>query len=107
MPKYRGAAPIDNAILNGILKTGVTIMHMDDGLDTGDIIDVETIEILPNETTENSLSVLQHWAGTTINPVLETLGSWRDYCYTTDILRHLIRAKLQRTWDSLIGIVQL
>ena len=38
LPKYRGAAPIHYAILNGDTKTGVTIMHMDDGLDTGDIL---------------------------------------------------------------------
>ncbi len=41
LPKYRGAAPIHYAILNGDTKTGVTIMHMDDGLDTGDIIDID------------------------------------------------------------------
>ena len=35
----------------GILKTGVTIMHMDDGLDTGDIIDIVETDILPGETT--------------------------------------------------------
>ena len=45
LPKYRGAAPIHYAILNGDTKTGVTIMHMDDGLDTGDIIDIAEIDI--------------------------------------------------------------
>lgn len=38
LPKYRGAAPIQWAIINGETQTGVTIMHMDEGLDTGDII---------------------------------------------------------------------
>src|SRR5262245_48074739 len=38
LPKYRGAAPIQWAILNGELETGVTIMKMDAGLDTGDIV---------------------------------------------------------------------
>ena len=71
LPKYRGAAPIHNAILNGDTKTGVTIMHMDDGLDTGDIIDVETIEILPNETTGELFERIATLGGTTINPVLE------------------------------------
>ena len=43
LPKYRGAAPIQWAIINGEKKTGVTIMYMDEGLDTGDIISsVET-----------------------------------------------------------------
>ena len=48
---YRGAAPIHYAILNGDTKTGVTIMHMDDGLDTGDIIDIVETDILCGETT--------------------------------------------------------
>lgn len=50
LPKYRGAAPIQWAILNGEATTGVTIMQMDEGLDTGDILSMETLDILPNET---------------------------------------------------------
>ena len=38
LPKYRGAAPIQRAIMDGERETGVTVMYMDDGLDTGDII---------------------------------------------------------------------
>jgi methionyl-tRNA formyltransferase len=38
LPKYRGASPIQSAILNGETETGVTIMKMDVGLDTGDIL---------------------------------------------------------------------
>jgi len=38
LPKYRGAAPMQRAIMNGDEETGVTIMYMDEGLDTGDII---------------------------------------------------------------------
>lgn len=40
LPKYRGAAPMQRAIMEGESETGVTIMYMDEGLDTGDIIDV-------------------------------------------------------------------
>lgn len=50
LPKYRGAAPIQWAIINGDKKTGITIMYMDEGLDTGDIISMQETEILPNET---------------------------------------------------------
>ena len=50
LPKYRGAAPIHWAILNGDRNTGITLMKMDQGLDTGDIIAQETTGILPNET---------------------------------------------------------
>jgi methionyl-tRNA formyltransferase len=51
LPKYRGAAPIQWAVLNGDKTTGVTTMYMDEGMDTGDIILKEKIEIGENETT--------------------------------------------------------
>lgn len=50
LPKYRGAAPIQAAIINGEEKTGVTIQHMDVKLDTGDIILQESIPIANDET---------------------------------------------------------
>ena len=51
LPHYRGASPIQTAILNGDTETGVTIMRTEAGLDTGDIIKTRTVEILPDETT--------------------------------------------------------
>ncbi|MCL2568923.1 MAG: methionyl-tRNA formyltransferase [Oscillospiraceae bacterium] len=51
LPKYRGAAPIQWAILNGEQVTGVTIMHMDVGLDTGDIISMRETPVEPTETS--------------------------------------------------------
>lgn len=51
LPKYRGAAPIQWAVLNGDKKTGVSIMQMDEGLDTGDVLLVKETEIDMNETS--------------------------------------------------------
>ena len=51
LPKYRGAAPIQWAVLNGDKKTGVTTMYMDVGMDTGDMILKEKVEIGEDETT--------------------------------------------------------
>ena len=51
LPKYRGAAPIQWAILNGEKVTGVTTMYMDVGMDTGDMILKEKVAIGENETT--------------------------------------------------------
>lgn len=51
LPKYRGAAPIQWSILNGDKKTGITTMYMDEGMDTGDIILKQEVEIGENETT--------------------------------------------------------
>ena len=51
LPKYRGAAPIQWAVLNGDKETGITIMKMAEGLDTGDMILVDRTEIGENETS--------------------------------------------------------
>jgi len=56
LPKYRGAAPIQWAIINGEQETGVTTMRLDPGMDTGDILLQERMPILP-EDTAGSLSV--------------------------------------------------
>ena len=52
LPKYRGAAPMQRAIMEGERETGVTVMHMAEGLDTGDIISVEKFPILPEDDFE-------------------------------------------------------
>ena len=51
LPKYRGAAPIQWAVLNGDKTTGITTMYMDEGMDTGDMILKEEVEIGEEETT--------------------------------------------------------
>lgn len=51
LPKYRGAAPIQWAVINGEKKTGITTMYMDEGMDTGDMILQEEVSIGENETT--------------------------------------------------------
>lgn len=50
LPKFRGPSPIQNALLEDEKITGTTIMLMDAGMDTGDILKQETVEISPNET---------------------------------------------------------
>lgn len=61
LPKYRGASPIQSAIINGEKQTGITLMYMDEGLDTGDIITEEVVDIDDNdnlETLSNKLKML-------------------------------------------------
>lgn len=53
LPKYRGASPIQWAIINGDEKTGITIMHMDVGLDTGDMIIQKEVTIDKKETAKS------------------------------------------------------
>jgi len=51
LPRWRGAAPVQRAILAGDTQTGITIMQMDEGLDTGDILYQQTCQISPTDTT--------------------------------------------------------
>jgi methionyl-tRNA formyltransferase len=53
LPKYRGASPVTAAILAGDAETGVTLMRMDAGLDTGDILAAASVGISPRDTTES------------------------------------------------------
>lgn len=70
LPKYRGASCIQASILNGDKKTGITIMKMDKGLDTGPIISQHSIPIENNDTAESVFDKLSELAGKTIVPVL-------------------------------------
>ena len=53
LPKYRGAAPIQRSIIDGDTETGVSVMKMDVGLDTGDVMLVERVPILENDNFED------------------------------------------------------
>lgn len=63
LPRYRGASPIQRAIMNGESETGVTIMFMDEGEDTGDIILQERVPIGITETSERLSEKLANIAG--------------------------------------------
>ena len=61
LPKLRGGAPIHRAIINGLSKTGITIMYMNEGMDKGDIISQREIAIEDDDTAEtlhDKLSIL-------------------------------------------------
>ncbi len=53
LPKLRGGAPLHHAIIDGLDKTGVTIMYMDEAMDTGDIISTISYDIKSSDTTED------------------------------------------------------
>jgi methionyl-tRNA formyltransferase len=71
LPRWRGAAPIQRAILAGDRETGVTIMQMDEGLDTGPILLQQAVPILP-ETTAGELAETLAGLGTKL--MVEALG---------------------------------
>ncbi len=73
LPKYRGASPIQHAVLNGDKITGVTAMQMGEGLDTGDILMVKKTEIGENETSGELFDRLAQLGGDLIIETLESL----------------------------------
>ncbi len=75
LPKYRGAAPIQWAILNGETLTGVTTMYMDTGMDTGDMILKETVSINENETTGELWNRLSKIGGELLVKTIEQIES--------------------------------
>jgi len=75
LPKYRGAAPIAWAIVNGEKKTGITTMLMDRGLDTGDILLQEELQIRDDDTTE-TLSLRLSELGASL--LLKTISRIKD-----------------------------
>jgi methionyl-tRNA formyltransferase len=81
LPAYRGASPIAAAILDGLAETGVSIMLMDEGMDTGPVLAQECLTIADDDTTESLsrrlselgaallLSVLPRWIEGNVAPV--------------------------------------
>ena len=74
LPKYRGASPIQSAVINGEKRTGITIMQTDIGLDTGDIIMQREIDILPNETAGELSARLADLSAEMILEVLDEIS---------------------------------
>jgi methionyl-tRNA formyltransferase len=73
LPRYRGAAPIQWAILNGDRTTGVTIMQMDEGLDTGDILLSRSLTIEPDDTAATLAARMAELGGTLLCETLALL----------------------------------
>lgn len=75
LPKYRGASPIQWVIINGERQTGVTIMYMEKGLDTGDMILSEAIDLAPDETAGSLHDRLMELAGPVLLRAMDLIES--------------------------------
>ena len=73
LPKYRGAAPINRAIINGEEKTGITTMLMDEGMDTGPVLLQEETDITPEDTAGSLSRRLSKIGADIILPTLQGL----------------------------------
>ena len=77
LPAYRGAAPVQRAVINGETKTGVTILKVAPKVDTGDILLTQTVEIEPEETSGELANKLAALGAGLIIPALEAIESGR------------------------------
>lgn len=104
LPKYRGASPIQQSLLNNDTQSGVTAMWMDEGLDTGAIIKIATVEIAPDEMVESlyaaltkiagdlTVDVIHHWDRKTALAQNETLATHCTKIAKSDGLIHFDNA---------------
>ena len=76
LPQYRGASPIQQTLLHGDTKTGVTAMLMNEGLDTGDILKVNEVEVDENEMSESLFAKLTEIASDLTIDVLENFAKY-------------------------------
>ena len=82
LPRYRGAAPIQWAVINGDAVTGVTAMRMDAGLDTGDIISMREVVLAQDETSGSLFERLGQTAAELAVEVLARMESGEEMTYT-------------------------
>jgi methionyl-tRNA formyltransferase len=71
LPSYRGAAPVAHAVWNGESETGVTIMKIDEGMDTGDILSIQKVPVLEELSTGELESILAVAGAQLLIPTLE------------------------------------
>jgi methionyl-tRNA formyltransferase len=102
LPKYRGAVPIQKAILEGETETGISIILMSEGLDEGDILEVVKEKILPKDTnlslrkrlvkksSEVLGDILENWVQGNIQPQKQD-SSKATYCWQKDISKENAR----------------
>ena len=77
LPAYRGAAPVQWALLNGESRTGFTIFKLDKGMDTGPFYIQEELDIAPHDTTDSLLLELGKRGATSIVELLSVIGKTR------------------------------
>jgi methionyl-tRNA formyltransferase len=85
LPKYRGAAPIQWSVINGDKETGVTTMFMDEGMDTGDMLLKEVVEIGAEETAGELFDRLSVLGAEVLS---KTIGKLQDGTLTREKQNH-------------------
>jgi methionyl-tRNA formyltransferase len=96
LPRWRGAAPIQAAIAAGDQKTGITVMYMDEGLDTGDILLQRTVDIPPDDTGGSLHDRLAQIAPDALFESLRLLATGNAPCTRQDSSLATYAPKLRR-----------
>ncbi len=102
LPKYRGASPIQSAILNGDSETGVSIMDMDENLDTGDVLTIEKINIENTDTAESLFEKLSTLGSKALIKTLKEIDSIKP-TKQADMEGEVILTKKIKKEDGLIN----
>lgn len=105
LPRWRGAAPIERALLAGDTETGVTIMQMDAGLDTGDMLTTETIPITDTDTRVDLEARLAEAGARALLRTLDNLPTLQANAVKQDDTRSTYANKLDKAealihWDQ-------
>lgn len=95
LPRWRGASPIPFTILAGDTETGVTIMQMDEGLDTGPILNVRTMPVAPDETTGSLIEKLSKLGA---DLIIETIPA-----YLSGKIKPVLQVNAQATMTRLVA----
>ncbi|HKB58939.1 MAG TPA: methionyl-tRNA formyltransferase [Gallionellaceae bacterium] len=96
LPRWRGAAPVQRAILAGDAETGITIMQMDEGLDTGDMLLKKAVAIGPGDTAQTLLDRLSITGGEAIVEALDLLADGKLRPTPQDNAQATYAAKLNK-----------
>ena len=91
LPKYRGAAPIQWAVIDGEKESGVTTMMMDVGLDTGDMLEQKAIPLDEKETGGSLFDKLSALGGSMILSTLKGTGKRNDHENSAGRVRYFLR----------------
>ena len=115
LPKLRGSAPIQWAIVNGEKQTGVTTMQMDEGMDTGDILETTVVDIGEQETAEElfdrlsvlsadlMISTLKRAQAGTLNPIKQNEA---EATYAPIIKKEMAHIDFTKTADEICNMVR-
>ncbi len=115
LPKYRGAAPIQWAILNGETQTGVTIMQMDEGLDTGDMLTKVAVPITDRDTGDSLHDKLMEAGAKLIVDTLPLIEQGKvtpekqndaESCYASRLSKELGRIDWSKSAGELARLVR-